>query len=279
MHVSDSVITVRYYCTHVLKWVKLPDDLRLKLPTGSWCVYTRYWWKDEHILSWHKISTCTGLNTYNIHTCTIEKGPKRVQRKKFRKSPTCPKRAPKLRSGLYPELLTSQKHFGGFRQVYDLETTAVGSAAIWRGLTSPGAKAKSWWRLRSIPKTPACNIDKLSESGDMMMTLLLVHWVSHIDMTCTPEVCIHQQHARNSHGCCIMGEAAWWFWVRHHVDTGPCKLNASCLWYFPVPLIVHGTDAAHQDMSPWLQPHAWRLPCKYGAWQSNLADGLWNTPS
>ena len=131
-------------------------------------------------------------------------------------------------SGLYPGYLTSQKHLGGFRQVYDLDTTAVGSAAIWRGRTSPGAKAKSWWRLRSMPKTPACNIDKLSESGDIMMTLLLVHWVSHIDMTCKTEVCILQQHVRNGHVCYIMRVAQWWFWVWHHVATWSLQMHHAC---------------------------------------------------
>ena len=31
---------------------------------------------------------------------------------------------------------------------------------------------------------------------------------------------------------------------------GPCINYAPCLLYFPVPLIGHGTDAAHQDKLP-----------------------------
>ena len=84
----------------------------------------------------------------------------------------------------------------------------------------------------------------------MMMTLLLVHWVSHIDMTCTPEVYILQQHVRNSQDCCLMSvldnKAGCGMILLH----SPCIGYAPCLLYLPVPLIGHGTDAAHQDKSP-----------------------------
>lgn len=58
-----------------------------------------------------------------------------------------------------------QKHLGGLRQVKDFETGAAISAAVSRGLTSPGAKAKSRCRLRSIPNTPACSIHFFSNSA------------------------------------------------------------------------------------------------------------------
>ena len=76
-----------------------------------------------------------------------------------------------------------QKHLGGFWQVKDFEMFSCGSSAVTNGRTSPGATANLWCCLKSMPKIPACKMDRLSESGEMMTILAPDHWVSQIDIT------------------------------------------------------------------------------------------------